>query len=312
MPGSGLATTVDLLGPAYAASFNSRTAGTATNDAIPSSPIASSNDGILLYTDRDLNENVRGAVLQKYGQGQVTEVIDCDVSYKVKNGKYDLFVNNGINIVAGQPDNPANINITAQGHYTEKALGDRFTTIFGVSHSEFIGESTTFYMGDRSITFIGHETQLKMSTSHYVIIGEDDYFRLGGRFQFTLSSDRTYIFGKQFTQVVGTKTDIVVGMEIKFNVNDTWKMVFDRDDSFKNRDYKIIYKQDIVVCPGTSLSVKNDVITFCNYMVTNERASVENSEYKQKKADIETVINKNFSQSTDATKMEQAAIHLFL
>ncbi len=101
-------------------------------------------------------------------------------------------------------------------------------------------------------------------------------------------------------------------MEIKFNVNDTWKMVFDRDDSFKNRDYKIIYKQDIVVCPGTSLSVKNDVITFCNYMVTNERASVENSEYKQKKADIETVINKNFSQSTDATKMEQAAIHLFI
>lgn len=66
------------------------------NKPIVDPPITSNNDGILIFTDHDLNENIKGAALQKFGQGHVVEVGDADASYSVKYGKFDLFAQNGL------------------------------------------------------------------------------------------------------------------------------------------------------------------------------------------------------------------------
>ena len=299
------------LGPSFGASFNARSPGAASLDAVPSSPIPSSNYGVLLYTDRDLNETVKGAVLQKYGQGQVTEITDCDAAYSVLNGKYDLFASNGINIIAGDEHNPSNIHVRAQGHYTETAHGDRFTKIFGYTHSEFMGESTAVFAGDRSSVVIGHELVLKLSISKMVILGIDEYYRLGGRIQVILSIDSGIIIGRARLKIIGTKWDMIEGYEEKFNIGDTWKYVSGKDIAFKTVDWKTIRTSDTVICPGTSLGVKNRVISITNISASHEKASSENSDFKAVKSKLEEHMNSIWVNSTDATKLEKAAVHLF-
>ncbi|MGC5779938.1 hypothetical protein [Methylobacterium sp. NFXW15] len=303
---------VGLMGPDYSASFGAPSSGALSLEAIPSAPIASSNDGVLLYTDHDLNETVGGAVLQKYGQGHVTQVTDCDSAYSVLNGKHDLFAQSGITLHAGTKAAPSNIHIVAEGHMTQVAFGDLKEKVSGNTHKVFVGAKSEEFLGLKSTLMVGAESVVKLSASHTIIVGLDQYIRLGGRLTLTISSDRNYTIGRQENTINGTKKDTIIGIEHKFNFGNTFKTVTGLDQKNGVNDRKFLSDSDFKVVGQTDLKFTNKSISINNISITKNHTDLEKSDFKDSKKDIETKAGKLMSEKVDAIKSVQAGMTMFL
>ncbi|MFC6791286.1 hypothetical protein ACFQE0_17665 [Methylobacterium komagatae] len=312
MQGQSAADGVDLMGPDYSASFGAPSPGALTLEAIPSAPIASSNDGVLLYTDHDLNETVGGAVLQKYGQGHVTQVTDCDSAYSVLNGKHDLFAQNGINIHAGTKAAPSNIHIVAEGHMTQVAYGDLKGKVSGNTHKVYMGAKSDEFLGLKSTLMVGAESVVKLSASSTITVGLERSIRLGGRVTLTISIDENFTFGRQENTIVGVKKDAIIGTEFKSNVGDTFKRVSGLDQKYGNNDQKFLTGSDIKVVDQTDLKFTNRSISINNMSITKNHTDLEKSDYKDSKKEIETKAGKLLSEKVDAIKSVQAGMTMFL
>ncbi|WP_449411579.1 hypothetical protein [Methylobacterium komagatae] len=306
------ADSVGLMGPDYSASFGAPSPGALSLEAIPSAPIASSNDGVLLYTDHDLNETVGGAVLQKYGQGHVTQVTDCDSAYSVLNGKHDLFAQSGITLHAGTKAAPSNIHIVAEGHMTQVAFGDLKEKVSGNTHKVFVGAKSEEFLGLKSTLMVGAESVVKLSASHTIIVGLDQYIRLGGRLTLTISSDRNYTIGRQENTINGTKKDTIIGIEHKFNFGNTFKTVTGLDQKNGVNDRKFLSDSDFKVVGQTDLKFTNKSISINNISITKNHTDLEKSDFKDSKKDIETKAGKLMSEKVDAIKSVQAGMTMFL
>lgn len=303
---------VNLMGPDYSASFGAPSSGALSLEAIPSAPIASSNDGVLLYTDHDLNETVGGAVLQKYGQGHVTQVTDCDSAYSVLNGKHDLFAQSGITLHAGTKAAPSNIHIVAEGHMTQVAFGDLKEKVSGNTHKVFVGAKSEEFLGLKSTLMVGAESVVKLSASHTIIVGLDQYIRLGGRLTLTISSDRNYTIGRQENTINGTKKDTIIGIEHKLNFGNTFKTVTGLDQKNGVNDRKFLSDSDFKVVGQTDLKFTNKSISINNISITKNHTDLEKSDFKDSKKDIETKAGKLMSEKVDAIKSVQAGMTMFL
>lgn len=303
---------VDLMGPDYSSSFGAPSPGALSLEAIPSDPIASSNDGVLLYTDRDLNETVGGAVLQKYGQGHVTQVTDCDSAYSVLNGKHDLFAQSGITLHAGTKAAPSNIHIVAEGHMTQVAYGDLKEKVSGNTHKVFIGAKSEEFLGLKSTLMVGAESVVKLSASCTIIVGLDRYIRLGGRVTITISIDENLTIGRQENIIFGTKKDTINGTEHKHNFGNTYKTVVGLDEKYGINDRKFLSDSDTKVVNQTDLKFTNKSISINNISITKNHTDLEKSDFKDSKKDIETKAGKLMSEKVDAIKSVQAGMTMFL
>lgn len=303
---------VDLMGPDYSSSFGAPSPGALSLEAIPSDPIASSNDGVLLYTDRDLNETVGGAVLQKYGQGHVTQVTDYDSAYSVLNGKHDLFAQSGITLHAGTKAAPSNIHIVAEGHMTQVAYGDLKEKVSGNTHKVFIGAKSEEFLGLKSTLMVGAESVVKLSASCTIIVGLDRYIRLGGRVTITISIDENLTIGRQENIIFGTKKDTINGTEHKHNFGNTYKTVVGLDEKYGINDRKFLSDSDTKVVNQTDLKFTNKSISINNISITKNHTDLEKSDFKDSKKDIETKAGKLMSEKVDAIKSVQAGMTMFL
>ncbi len=306
------ADSVTLMGPAFSHSFGAPSPGARSLEAPPSAPIASSNDGVLLYTDHDLNETVGGAVLQKYGKGHVTQITDCDSAYSVLKGRHDLFAQNGISIHAGTKATPSNLRIVSEGHISQIAYGDSQDEVVGNSHKVIRGCKSEIFYGAKSSILFDAENNMKFSISSTIQIGLDSYARLGGKISLTISYDRNYIFGEYYGWLFGTKTDTIKGEEFKFNFGNTTKNVTGFDTKIGVNDKKVLSDSDVKIVEQTDLKFTNKSISINNMSITKNHTDLEKSEFKDAKKEIETKAGTLMSEKVNAVKSVQAGITMFI
>ncbi|WP_454915553.1 type VI secretion system Vgr family protein [Xanthobacter sediminis] len=122
-----------------------------------------SGKGVLVYSDDDIDINVKGAGLMKYGSGHTTKTVNGDSAHTVDNGQYTLKVANGITIEAKGNNGPADILIHATNTVTTKSDGDTYDWIYG--------NTTKYTQGNAYSVFYGTEESMKMAVSISMQLG---------------------------------------------------------------------------------------------------------------------------------------------
>jgi len=122
-----------------------------------------SGKGILLYSDDDLDINLKGAGLMQFGAGHTTRTVEGDSRHTVDKGQYTLTTKNGVTIEAGTSDSKADIVIHATN--TVKTTSD------GDTHDWTYGKSTKFTKGESITIFLGFEETVKAATSLTLFLG---------------------------------------------------------------------------------------------------------------------------------------------
>lgn len=295
-----------------AQSFSAASQVCLTNKAVTSAPVASTNDGILLYTDHDLNETVRGTALQRYGQGHVVSVVEGDASYAVKDGTFDLFAQNGVFVYAGSKGSPANIEITAEGNIKETSLGDLQVNVHGNTNKNHFGTSFDRFVGAKLTLTMDAELTVKFTTSLTITGGLDTTIRMGGKFTFTLSSDLNIMIGTSHNIFLGAKTDVVVGQDSKFIVGPSFKGVIGGDTKVTTRDTKFVATVDSKVVAGTDIKFVGTSATFCDIDYKKEFATVDDSEAKVEKAKVVAKFDDLAANKTSVASLYNAPVTLYL
>lgn len=272
-----------------AKAFSATSQATETYTTTASAPIPSSGNGVLLYTDGDLQQNVKGATLAKLGQGHVTEVAAADAKYAVKAGKYDLFATNGIFIKAGSFDAKgkttagANIELTAGGYIKQTAYGDLDEVTWGITHKRFHGIANDMFMGLKFNFFFGLESSVKLAGSLTIIMSAEAAFRLSTRFSLTVSADLNIFAGGSTTFFFGAKTDFVTGTDMKVVSGASMKGVIGPDIKMATSDLKILTTTDMKLAPTGDMKIVGLNLTICNIDLKKEFAAVKDSELEAQK-----------------------------
>lgn len=147
-----------------------------------------SGKGVLLYSDDDLDVNVKGAGLMKFGSGHTTKTADGDSTHTVDNGQYTLTAKNGVTITAGTSSSPADILIHATNTVTTKSDGDTYDWIYG--------NSTKYTRGNSFSMFMGTEQAIKLATT------------------------TNFQLGLKLETIVGLKMDLIAGNATKITNSD--------------------------------------------------------------------------------------------
>ncbi len=155
---------------------------------VSSSEQTPSGKGVLLYSDDDLDVNVKGAGLMKYGAGHTTKTANGDSRHAVDNGQYTLNTKNGVTIEAGTSASPADILIHATNTVTTKSDGDTYDWIYG--------NSTKYTQGNSFAMFLGTEESVKLATT------------------------TNFQLGLKFETIVGLKMDLITGNATKITNSD--------------------------------------------------------------------------------------------
>lgn len=251
----------------YSATSQSSTAYKTT----PSKPIPSSNAGILLYTDSDLNENVLGATLQKYGKGHVVEVASADAKYNVAAGKFDVSALNGIFIkagsigadgsltknAAGTAATAANLEMTASGYIKQTAYGPLDEITYGVTRKNFHGDAYDEFHGFKQSIFHGREHIYKMSGVLSLTMAGECVLKLSTKFELTAGVDVGIRLAADFKIFVGLKLDIVLIADIKMVLGYSIKCAWS--------DMKILHATDVKFAPLSDMKKVGFNITICDF-----------------------------------------------
>lgn len=152
---------------------------------------ATSGNGVLLYSEQDLDVNIVGAATMKFGAGHATQTTQGDSTHTVKAGQYTLKATNGVKITGGD-GGLADVSITATNMVKMKSEGD--TTFFTY------GTTTKYSMGESFTIFMGFEQTLKASISLTI----------------QLSGVSTITLGASTSMTLGAKADVIVGLSAKY------------------------------------------------------------------------------------------------
>lgn len=178
-----------------------------------------SGNGILLYSEQDLDVNIVGAATMKFGAGSATETTKGDSTHAVKDGQYTLKASNGVKITGGDTG-LADVSITATNMVKTKSLGD--TTFFTY------GTTTKYSMGESFTIFMGFEQTLKASISLTI----------------QLSGVATVTMGLATSLTLGAKADVIIGQSAKY--------------CFGAGDMKVATK-DLKICASDSKITESDI-----------------------------------------------------
>jgi hypothetical protein len=297
--------------------FKATSQATETYTTTASDPIASSGNGVLIYTDSDFQQNVKGASLAKYGQGHVTEVAAADAKYAVKAGKYDISATNGIFIKAGSFDAAgkttagANIELTAGGYIKQTAYGDLDEVTYGITHKRFHGIANDMFMGLKFSFFFGLETSVKLAGRLTIIMSAEASFRLSTRFSLTISSDLKVFVGGSTNFFFGAKIDTVTGVDMKTVIGASTKIVVGADFKQTVSDLKIVATTDIKAASGDMKKVSLNM-TICDIDLKKEFAAVEGSDLKAVKGLMEADMKEFFAKKASVADVSLSTLTAIL
>lgn len=232
-------------------------------DGKPLDAIASSNNGILIYSNSDLNENIAGAALQKYGKGHVVEVTTADAKYSVPAGKIDIAGYNGIFLKAGAVDakynvtQAANLEITAGGYIKQTAYGPLDEITYGVTRKNFHGDAYDEFHGFKQSIFRGREHTYKMSGVLSLTMAGECVLKLSTKFELTAGVDVGIRLAADMKIFVGLKLDIVLIADIKMVLGYSIKCAWS--------DMKILHATDVKFAPLSDMKKVGFNITICDF-----------------------------------------------
>ncbi|MCA6107964.1 hypothetical protein [Bradyrhizobium cenepequi] len=173
------------------------------------------NAGVLVYTNKDFQTNVKGAALTKIGLGDTTEVNSGDAKYTVSKGTYEISAENGVSIRAGANGTPANISLTASGYINQTAYGPLSEVTHGRSEKRTVGEAMEFFCGAKLSCMIGATVSLFVSGAVCAKLGYDLSISLGGNCAISFGSANTLTVGNEFRMVKGNLTRNVQGSNVQ-------------------------------------------------------------------------------------------------
>jgi len=240
----------------YSATSQSSTSYTTT----PGAAITSTNDGILIYSDTDLNENIKGAALQKFGKGHVVEVTTADAKYGVKAGKLDIGAKNGVFVKAGSftagaeassstIEQRANLEMTATGYIKQTAYGPLDEITYGTTRKNFHGDAYDEFHGFKESTFHGREHTYKMSGVMQMTLSGELVLKLSTQFALTAGIDTGIRLALDFKVFIGGKFDVVTPFDIKFVAGFSSKIGVGPDYKMMTSDMKVLTTTDMKLAP---------------------------------------------------------------
>lgn len=278
----------------YSATSQSATSYTTT----PSAAITSSNAGILLYTDADLHENIKGAALQKYGAGHVVEVTTADAKYGVKAGKLDISAKNGIFVKAGSftagaessqssVEQRANLELTATGYIKQTAYGPLDEITYGETHKNFHGDAYDEFHGFKESIFHGREHIYKMSGVMSMTLSGEVVLKLSTQFALTAGIDTGIRLALDIKLFIGGKFDIVAIEDGKIVLGFSEKVVIGSDWKMAGSDMKILATVDMKFAPVADMKKVGFNVTVCDFSFTKQFIAADSTEGKALKAAFE-------------------------
>ncbi|GJE40223.1 hypothetical protein [Methylobacterium persicinum] len=261
----------------------------------------SKNNGILIYTNHDLQENIIGSALMKYGRGHSVEVTDYDSSYHVQDGKYALSAANGIFISAGMTgevgeqvaNDPANVEITASGYIKQTAFGNLDDRTYGDSSKVVHGDTSELLIGKKTSRIHGADTSMKMAAVTSLVLGHETNLKIATKFSLTGSGEINICLSGVFNSFFGSKSDFILGREVKTIMGLSAKSVVGSDSKFVTlNDFKQVAFSDVKTV-GT-LDAKKALTSYSNVIYEQKETNFGFSSdfIAKRRAEYEEKINK--------------------
>lgn len=271
----------------------------------------SDNTGVLAYTDKDFQANVKGAMLMKIGNGQTTEITAGDAKYTVDSGVYKISAENGVSITAGANGTPANISMTASDYIKQTANGPLSEITYGNSEKRTIGNAMEFFLGTKFTCMIGATTTLTMSLATTMTIGASFTFKLSFEFALNATASITIKFFATNSLTIGSKLDLVVGSDFKQVTGASTKIVIGPDTKVANNDTKILMTTDFKLAPAADLKKVGLNGTICETSVTVTAAQMRSGQLTaEQKAMVSEVEGLMASTGNLEAKTKSAILHL--
>ncbi len=195
--------------------FDTKTSNSENTVTVTPTTHATSGNGVLLYSEQDLDVNIVGAATMKFGAGHATQTTQGDSTHSVKAGQYTLKATNGVKINGGVDGALADVSITATNMVKTKSQGD--TTFFTY------GTTTKYSMGESFTIFMGFEQTLKASISLTI----------------QLSAVSTITLGAATSMTLGAKADVILGLSAKYCIGAGDMKVATKDLKICGSDSKI-------------------------------------------------------------------------
>lgn len=269
------------------------------------------NAGVLAFTDKDFQANVKGAALMKIGLGHTTEVSDGDAKYTVSKGIYKIAAENGFSVTAGAGGTPANIELTASDYIKQTAKGPLSEITFGNSEKRTIGNAMEFFLGTKFTCMIGATTTLTMALTTTMFIGAAFSFKLSFEFSLNATASITIKFFATNSLTLGNKLDIVVGNDFKQVTGNSTKLVFGPDSKLATTDTKILMTTDFKLAPAADLKKVGLNGTICDTSVTVTAAQLKSGQLTaEQKAMVSEVEGLMASTGNLEAKTKSAVLHL--
>lgn len=288
-----------------------------------------SNKGILLYTEFDLNENVKGSALQKFGKGHHVEVTTADAKYNIKAGRWDVFAKNGIFLKAGKmtgdkddqgntlpaeqqyvvaDGDHANLEITATGYIKQTAYGDLDEWTYGTTTKKFDGESYDWFKGKKETHFEGEEHTYKMSGSMSFTLSGTLNLKFGTDFSLTGGVDVGIRLAFDFKVFIGGKIDVVLIADVKLVAGKSAKICAGLDSKVAGSDAKILATTDMKVAPTGDFKICGANVTICNFKIDKELIDVNDQEMSARKTAMKTKFDSLVAGQTSIAEMKMASL----
>ncbi len=268
--------------------------------------IASTNKGVLIFSNADLNQNIVGATLEKLGAGHNVEVTTADAKYAVLAGKYDLsghhgvFVRGGKVSPTGTVEQAANVEITAGGYIKQTAYGPLEETTYGKTWKKFVGDAYDEFHGSKESKFYGEEKTYKLTSSFSIVLSDEVALRMSTRFSLTLSLDLSLSLALSLGIIVGGKIDIIGPLSLKLVVGPDIKMAV--------MDMKFLSTTDFKVCPVADGKKVGLNLTVCDISLTYEAAAkVENAALALRKTNLRADLD-NLCGTSEAASISTSGI----
>ncbi len=283
-------------GKEYSATSQSATSYTTKPTPVPASP--TDNYGILIYSDYNLHQNIKGAGLQKFGKGHVVEVTTADAKYGVRAGKLDIGAKHGIFVKAGsfKPgeeaqqstiEQRANLELTATGYIKQTAYGPLDEITYGETHKNFHGDAYDEFHGFKESIFHGREHTYKMSGVMQMTLSGELVLKLSTQFALTAGIDTGIRLALDIKVFIGAKIDIVLISDDKVVVGGSGKFVTGADFKFAGADTKVLAATDMKFAPVADMKKVGFNVTVCDFAFTKTFIAADSTEGKALKTAFE-------------------------
>lgn len=232
-----------------------------SKSAVSSESSSVSGNGILIYSDQDVDTNILGASVMKIGKGQATEVSAGDVTHQVDGGQFKVTAYNGVTLSAGTVGantQMADITITATNTVYTKSGGDTYQWISGTSTKYTMGESFTMFLGFEQTIKAAISITLQLSGYNSTTIGIYNSIVIGGKWDLIIGSSG--------------KLCLVKG-DMKITTSDM--KITSSDMKLTNEDFKIV--------TGLDGKFSNTVLEHTNTKVASDKFTVEQADLMFKK-----------------------------